>query len=194
MNNTLKLAGTVLALALSSSALAVTIVGQIHVNSLGGTAAVDTSANTVMFTPVAPANNSGVAFTTGDWTNVALSSPVSYANFTYQPLSVNAIGGWAPNTVWRIDANSYFTLTSITLINEGAGLVLEGLGVAYHDSFQPTPGFWSFSADASGAQFAFSSTAVVPVPNVPEGGVTAALLGFSMLSLGFMRRFFGARS
>lgn len=194
MNKTLTLAGTVLALALSSSALAATIVGQIHVNSLGGTASVNTATNSVMFTPVAPANNSGVAFRTGDWMNIALSTPVSYANFVYQPLSVSAVLGWAPNTVWRIDADSYFTLTTITLINEGAGLVLEGLGVAYHDAFTPTPGFWSFSADASGSEFAFSSTTVVPVPNVPEGGVTAALLGFSMLSLGFMRRFFGARS
>ena len=188
MTKSIALGSVLLALSLASFAGAATIVGDIHLSAQGSTANVDFTANTVTFSPAAPTNNSGVAFVTGHWTNLAINTPASYANFTYSPLAVTAVGGWAAGTLWQIDANSYFVLNSITSVAENGGLVLQGLGTAHHDAFDPTPGLWSFSANSSGAAFSFASTTQVPPPGVPDGGTTVALLGLALAGLAVARR------
>jgi hypothetical protein len=187
MNNTLKLAGSFLALALVGVAQAASINGDIHVTAFGGTAAVNTTTNRVTFNPVAPASNSQVSFVSGDWAGL-LGTSVSYADFNYSPLSVDAVGGWMANTVWHIDADTFFVLSSITNITEGAVLGLKGLGTAYHNAFTPTAGLWSFSADSSGGSFSFSSTLQVPPPAVPDSGASIALLGSALVAMGLISR------
>lgn len=183
MKRVLTLGSLLLALSAAPFASAVPILGEIHVVAFGGTAVVDTTANTVTFAPAAPANNAAVSHATGAWSGLVGTS-VSYANFTYSPLAVSTPGGWAAGTIWRIDANSYFVLDSIYSISEGVGLVLQGTGTAHHDGFEATTGAWSFSADASGNAFSFSSTVV----NAPDGGTTAALLGIAFIAFAAVRR------
>jgi hypothetical protein len=191
MNKTIALGSTLLALSLAPFANAASILGDIHI-AANGTAMVDTTANTVTFSPVGPATNAVVSFRTGDWLNIANLAPASYANLTYSPLSVAAVGGWAAGTLFLVDANSYFVLNSITSVDEGTPanpvLGLQGLGTAFHDAFTPTPGLWSFSANSSGAAFSFSSTTQVPPPGVPDGGTTVTLLGLALAGLAVARR------
>lgn len=172
-----------IALGLTASSHAAQIVGDIHVTAFGSTAQVNTTTNTVVFDPVAPGANGQVSYATGSWTGL-LGTAVSYASFQYSPLSITAVTGWAPNTVWRIDADSYFVLNSITSMSEGATLGLLGLGTAFHNGFTPTPGSWSFSADASGSAFSFSST-LVPTP---DSGSSIVLLGSALATLGLISR------
>ena len=189
MNKLLTLGSAACLLALAPLAHAVSIVGDIHLAASNSTAMVNVSTNTVTFNPAAPTDNAAVSFRNGDWSNIAVGTLVSYANFTYSPLSVSSPLGWAPNTVWRIDADSYFVLNTVTIIEEGQLLLgLQGLGVAFHDGFDPTPGLWSFSADSSGSAFSFSSTAQVPPPGVPDGGTTVSLLGIALAGLAIVRR------
>ncbi len=121
-------------------------------------------------------------------------TPATYFDFNYST-------PFAPSNqrIWEINATTYFTLNSITSVVEtNMAVGLQGFGTAFLTGFDPTPGLWSFSADRSmgQAQFTFSSTtqATLPgdqgSPGVPEGGGTAAMLGMSVLGLGFMRRLF----
>src|SRR5687768_7633628 len=154
MTKSILLGSTLLALSLAPFASAASILGDIHIVA-AGTASVNTAANTVTFSPSAPLTNAAVSFRSGDWTNIAALAPASYANFTYSPLSVSLLGSQA-NTLFLIDANSFFVLNSITMINEGPSVLgLQGLGTAHHDAFTPTPGLWSFSADSSGGAFSW---------------------------------------
>jgi hypothetical protein len=188
MTKSIALGSALLALSLAPFASAASILGDIHITAQGGTATVNTGANTVTFNPAAPGTNAGVSFVTGDWTNLAINTPASYANFNYGAATTTAVAGWDANTLWFIDANSYFVLSSITEVQENGGLIVKGLGTAHHDALTPTAGLWSFSADASGQAFSFSSTTVVPPPQVPDGGVSVALLGLSLAGLAVARR------
>lgn len=180
MKKAIALGSALLALSIAPLASAVPIVGEIHVVAFGGTATVDTTLNRVTFNPVAPANNAAVSIATGSWAGL-FATPVSYANFDYSPL---AVAGTLGGAVWRIDADTYFVLSSIYSITEGVGLVLEGTGTAYHNGFEATTGLWSFSADASGNAFSFSSTVIT----APDGGVTVSLLGLAFVGFALLRR------
>ncbi len=85
-----------------------------------------------------------------------------------------------------------FTLTNYTTIDEtvGGGVTLQGTGTATLTGFDPTPGFWSFSADRASntALFSFSSTNISPIPGVPDSGATAAMLGAALVGLGLISR------
>ncbi len=194
MNKTLTLAGAALALALGTVAQADPINGRIDIGANGSTVTIDTTANTVVFNEGAGfgAINAQVTLATGNYSIFAPTlggdTPAIYSDFNYTT-------PFAPvgQKIWEINATTYFLLNSINVNTEtGVALGLTGFGTAYLTGFDATPGLWSFSADRNtGATvFTFSSTTQVPPPSVPEGGATAALLGLSMLSLGFMRRLF----
>jgi hypothetical protein len=72
------------------------------------------------------------------------------------------------------------------------GLLLSGLGTAHITGpgleKLDTTGHWDFSAQTLGlSTFTFSSTTTVPT-SVPDGGSTVAMLGATMLGLGWMKR------
>ncbi|MES2466666.1 MAG: hypothetical protein V4675_05145 [Verrucomicrobiota bacterium] len=181
MKKTLQIITAVGAMSLSSSAFAV-LVGEVNVGAFAGTAAIDFNANTVAFTPVAPANNSIVNFATGSFVGL-LGNMATYSNFTYDPFAVTT-GGPA---IWRVDADTYFVLNVITAVVEAPlipSLNLDGNGTLFHNG-DSAFGLWSFSADRSGSAFSFSSTNATPVP---EGGSAVAMLGMGLIGLGMVRK------
>ena len=159
------------------------IAGNITIGAIGSTVVVNQGANTVTFNPAAPANNAQVTFVNGDYSALSVGSSVVYSNFNYNGNPTNQL-------IWT-HANATFTLTNFTLINEpGTGVYLEGTGIATLDGFDPTPGFWSFSASqaAPNSVFTFSSTNISPIPGVPDSGTTALLLGVGLMGLGVAAR------
>jgi len=169
----LKIAGSIIAaLALASAAKATQIQGEIGIVSNGNVMNIDLNANTVTFTS---GTNAKVNYTVGDYSAIADGTAVHYSSFTYLP--------YAPMTIWTINASTYFVLTSITAIAESSGLVLQGYGTAYLTGYDATPGAWSFAASQTTGKFNWSSTNVVP-----EGGLTAAMLGLGLLGLGLAAR------
>ena len=185
MKKLLSLAG--LLAAFSVSAFADPIVGNMSIGVLGTTVTVNQTTNTVSFTPAAPSDNAIVTNALGDYAGLlALGSAVSYSNFNYN-VPINT----ATNQLIWTHANATFTLTSFTLIDEpGTGVTLEGTGTATLVGFDPTPGFWSFSASQASSQsiFTFQSTNISPIPGVPDSGTTALLLGVGLMGLGFAAR------
>ncbi len=58
--------------------------------------------------------------------------------------------------------------------------------------FENTPGTFNFTGQGSNGSFTFSATqTAVPVPTVPDGGSTAALLGSVLVAFGVLRRKIG---
>ena len=174
------------ALALASSAQAALITGNIELSANSSVVTIDYGANTVTFNPSAPAQNAKVDASSGTLgALMGVGSTLTYQNFQYDPLLVT-------NPIWSNGTTS-FSLQSISIISEIPGklLYLFGSGVINTtvQGYDPTPGTWSFSADSSGASFAWSSTATT---QVPDGGTTIALLGASLLGLGAARRFLPA--
>lgn len=160
----------------TSTASAVEISGVIK---FGGDVDIDLTANTVdilgddavvIADPTGDFVSGGTSITTGD---IAV-----YNDFTYDV--------FAPvDPLWTIDGFS-FKLSHITYINEviigtTEYLNLAGTGILSGNGFDPTSGSWTFSADGSDGEFAFSST------NVPEPGI-ALLLGAGLIGFGISRK------
>lgn len=167
-------------------AQAVQITGSVDIVASGSSVVIDKSANTVTFIDEnALPGNALVSNATDDFTGF-IGQLATYANFTYNPLSV-------VNPLWTLVigdgtlAGASFDLLSIDFINEaGAGLSLAGTGTIHAFGFDDTAGSWSFSADtANGGRFTFSSQTAA---HVPDGGATALLLGLGFLGMGFIAR------
>jgi hypothetical protein len=181
----LKIAGaTLVASAISAITFAAPIAGRIDIGAFGTFVEVDFAANSVNFTT--DGSNAVVAAATGNYS--AFAPPVvtlaSYKDFQYD-------GDGLPQTIWEINATTFFRLASITSVIESAnGLVLTGLGTAFLTGFDSTPGLWSFSADRNLGEtvFSFSSTTQVPPPSVPDSGSTVALLGSALVAMGLISR------
>lgn len=184
MNKLTKFVGAaILTVGLSSAAMAASISGQIGIGLFGqnATVTVNNATDAVTFSA---GPNAIVGSTLGNY-DIVFGSTATYSNFNYGV-------GFTPGVVWTVNATTNFTLNSISSFDETllGGVTVTGLGVATLTGFTATPGSWSFSADraTSAALFTFSSTAIVPPPTVPEGGTTAALLGLSLVGLGFIAR------
>lgn len=183
MKKLLSLAG--LLAAFGVAAYADPIAGNITIGAtFGTTVVVNQGANSVTFSPSGP-GNAVVTFVSGDYASVILGpSSVDYSDFTYAP-------GPTSQLLWVIPGVADFLLTNFTLVDEpGTGVYLEGTGTATLTGFDPTPGFWSFSASqaSSTSVFTFSSTNISPIPGVPDSGTTALLLGVGLMGLGFAAR------
>jgi hypothetical protein len=106
------------------------------------------------------------------------------------PIDINPIV--LPFTLWNFEVGGVtysFEAQSVTgsLVLPRAIQIL-GLGVAHIDGFDDTPGSWVFQANQSGGSFSFASSAEVPPPGVPDGGLTLMLLGGAMSALAIVRR------
>lgn len=189
----LKTAASLLAAAaLASSVQALPlIVGEIHLAANDAIVTIDKTTDFITFTPSVGntnATNARVSFRAGDYTSVASNQLGEYKSFSYVQPGSGVVNLWSL-VLGSVDAS--FSLTSITSVDEsGAGVVLTGIGIAYLDGFDPTPGFWSFSASQASptASFSFSSTNISPIPGVPDGGATVVLLGVGLLGVGFISR------
>jgi hypothetical protein len=122
----------------------------------------------------------------GGYGGVATGTPVTWNPF-----------GWNPTTtpvspLWTMLAGAYtFTLNTITVATQNnTFLNLSGTGIATAPGFDPTGGSWTFTiSNSTGGsspnfQFTFANSQVT----VPDGGVTAMLLGSALSVLGLIRR------
>jgi type 1 fimbria pilin len=187
--------GTMLLTALPGSVQAIptSIAGVI---SFSGSASTDNSnlSTATKFLTFGTVTVGQAAGLSGDYAGTA-GAAVTFTPFTFDP--VGASLPVAPLWTFMSGGNTYsFTLESLSVdfvsprfLNlSGFGTAsITGPGVEKLD----TAGLWSLSGQTFGeASFTFSSSTEVPPPgtNVPDGGTTAMLLGFSVLGFGFLRR------
>ena len=191
----LTLAVAFLATALTSISHAIPINGRIDIGAFNSTADVNMATNQVNFVGGLGGFNAQVSNATGDYSGfaptVVSSTKANYSNFNYS-LPFAPVG----QTIWQVNATTYFALSSILFVDEGITgntLSLTGLGTAYLTGKDATPGLWSFSADRNQAAvlFSFSSTTQVPPPaqGVPEGGSSFLMLGAAVFAVGLIARF-----
>jgi len=82
--------------------------------------------------------------------------------------------------LWSV-AGFTFDLTATTFLDQSVhGILIEGTGTIMGNGFDPTAGEWSFSQQAGrGTTLSFSAT----TSSVPDGGMTATLLGLGLAGL-----------
>jgi hypothetical protein len=117
-------------------------------------------------------------------------SPATLVSFM-NPIGVN---GGSPallgSQLWKIDVlGTAFTFQVDGVVQDqtqanslhfsGTGTLSDGVG-----GFDDTPGAFQLHFGANGSSFAWDSTGA----SVPDGGMTAALLGVGILGLGALRR------
>jgi hypothetical protein len=113
-----------------------------------------------------------------------------FATHTFNAEHVTMASTWifSPSTVtpalWRVGGFT-FNLASSTIVSQTAFFLnITGTGTVSGNGFTPTPGQWSFtSTDSNGhtrSTFGFQSQTNA----VPDGGATAALLGFALSGMG----------
>jgi len=169
----LKLAGLIGAFALTSSAFATPINGSIYIDWNPGEFASVTS--TMIDFPAGP--NGHVSYTSGDYSAVPFGSPATFFDITYSPLPVTG-------ELWEIgDMWTSFWTTSFNTPVRGpvGGALLSGMGMAYLPGYEATTGKWALALTNDKGRFSWVSTTAT----VPEAGLTAAMLGLSLLGLGF---------
>jgi hypothetical protein len=109
-------------------------------------------------------------------------SPVTYNTFTFDP-----VGTSLPVVpLWTFTAGGVtysFDLTSLAIDTRSAsGIHLLGTGIAKIDGYENTTGTWDLAIGTVG-EFHFSAGNAVP-----DGGMTAVLLGSGIIGLGLLRR------
>jgi hypothetical protein len=184
------MAAAVVTLALTQSASAVQISGKVD---MVGTLNLDagslaTASAVTAFGPatVIPTPNGAFLGTAG--------SAVTFTPFSWNPASTPV------NPLWSFVSGGWtytFDLNNITFVSQNAAFVnlagngilnITGLGSPYDATF----GNWTFTITSAGAdpefRFGFvSSTAAVP-QQVPDGGMTVALLGLALVGVEGLRR------
>lgn len=174
----IKICGALLAvLALSSSAIAgpisgaITFAGSVTLNT--GNAGTATSV-TSWIAPTVEDVDGDFASTVNSGDAVSFVAPWSFNTNTTIP-SFWSVGGFS------------FDLHSSSIIfqtTSGNGSVLvTGTGTVSGNNFDPTSGAWSFTTQgpAANGTFSFSASA-----GVPDNGMTAVLLGTSLLAMGIV--------
>jgi hypothetical protein len=113
-------------------------------------------------------------------------SPVTYNTFTFDPVaaSLPIVPLWTLTVGSGPTAVTYsFDLTSLTIdTRSSTGIHLVGSGIAHVTGYEDTPGNWDLSIGTVG-RFHFSAGT-----EVPDGGVTAILMGTGLLAVGLLRR------
>ncbi|MES2474886.1 MAG: VPDSG-CTERM sorting domain-containing protein [Verrucomicrobiota bacterium] len=133
---------------------------------------------------VSPTDDFDTFVNTGDVPST-FTAPWSFVSGAVSPLWV--VGGFT------------FDLTSSSIFQQNANFLdVRGTGMVTGNGFDPTPGNWTFTiTSASGSGSGVSGTGFSFVAsnntNVPDGGTTVALLGFSLLGLHGVRRKFAKR-
>lgn len=130
----------------------------------------------------------------GDYAGTA-GAAVTFAPFTWNP-----VGASVPiNPLWTFESggNTYaFNLNSLSVdFDSPTALVLSGFGTASITGpgveKLETAGLWNLSGQTLGRKsFTFSASTEItpPTRNVPDGGATVLLLGFSVLGFGILKR------
>jgi hypothetical protein len=185
-SNILKYAAcAAMVLGLAATVQANPIVGDV---SLAGNFTV-TGGNVNTATSFATFNNTMATATDGNFIGMTVFTPgtITMVPFMFDPLTPAA--GITPlwTAVSGTTLGASFDLTAITFIDRARPGILDltGTGIFHLTGFDATPGFWRFSGNQAGGTLSFSSSQGV---NVPDGGMTAILLGGALSALGLIRR------
>jgi len=82
--------------------------------------------------------------------------------------------------LWSVAGFTFDLLSSVIIFQSSHGILLEGEGIITGNGFDPTSGHWSFSQQqGAGTTLTFSATTSA----VPDGGMTATLLGLGLAGL-----------
>jgi len=176
MKSLIKLASaSLLALALGTAALANPIVGSVSflgINTLNGP--LDTATQVT-------ATNAIVGSASGDFAlnGVGLNDPVTFAT----PFNLNS---GAVASFWSVGGFTFDLISSAIVTQNANFLNVSGTGTINGYLYDPTPGTWNFTIPGAGANGIFSFAAATTY--VPEGGMTAVMLGLGLLALGLAAR------
>lgn len=184
----LNVAGALIAaLALSSSAMAVAINGSIGFN---GTPTVDNPGNFAAATQITTYNDVTVAggSLTGTYATfgIANGQAVTFAApLKFNPAVVPVGNLWS----FTVGANT-FSFAASTMVSSYTAITntwsIAGKGLASITGLDDTPGSYNLTLTNTGAAFSFAAT--TSVAPVPEGGVSAILLGMSLVAIGLAAR------
>ena len=92
--------------------------------------------------------------------------------------------------LWSVGGFSYDLDTSTVVLQNADFLIITGTGTIMGNGFDATPGTWSFTSQSPDANGVFSFSASGDFQGVPDGGITAALLGVSLVGMELLRRKF----
>jgi hypothetical protein len=184
----------VLGLALSAQAAringSISISGGWGLNSLDINTATALTGGSGMVTHFPMANIIGV---TGDFAtpgNILVNSEGSIfvLPFSFNPVTLPVTPLWH-TIVMPGQVAAGFDLTGISSVQQPGNntLTIMGTGILSLQGFDPTPGSWIFTAQQAGgpgSSFSFSASNAT----LPDGGVTAMLIGGALAGLAFIRR------
>lgn len=117
-----------------------------------------------------------VATVTQDYSLIPVNTAATFNPFTFAPLK-------APNPEWSVKfgGKTYsFIFSSVTTVYAFPDfLAIAGTGTADITGYLPTPGTWSIT-DTQTGKSAITFSAATSVTPVPDGGMSASLLGVAL--------------
>ena len=179
MKNIFKSAAVAAVVCLAGIAQATTVSGNIGFTGQVNldTASVGTATKVVSWV------NTAVNGDDGSFAGIAANTPASFAGATPWSFNSGALAAF-----WTTSGFTFNLTSSLIAIQTGTFLGVTGTGFVSGNGYTATPFSWSFTAQnpaVNGPQtFTFSASTNA----VPDGGTTAALLGCSLVGLGFVRR------
>jgi hypothetical protein len=182
---TLSIVAVVMA-SLSMTAQAIPISGAIAFS--GGTTLNGSLASATAFTGYSDVQIATATPPTGTYaglpTGVSSPSPITFADFTFNPVPVSSFVLWTFN----YGGLTYSFTASSVLVNlqNSSFLNISGNGTASITGYDTTAGSWTITVTGSDTVLAFASSA--SVNGVPDGGTTVLLLGAALAALGLIQR------
>ena len=122
--------------------------------------------------------NAEVTLTTGDFSSVALGSPVNLAvPWIFNPST-------ATSPFWSVGGFTFNLSYSVVVAQNANFLDVTGLGVIMKQGFDNTPGTWSFTSTNANGQDSSQFTFTTDTTAVPEPGTTVTLLlGLALMTV-----------
>jgi len=130
--------------------------------------------------------NVGIAPFTASGDLALASAPLTFVSpigVNSNPPSIVGVNLWTVTV--GTDIFSLNVSTFAQTFQSAIQLNLAGTGVLSGGLFDPTPGAWQLGFGKTGSAFTWQSTSAA---NVPDGGFTVMLLGFTLAGLTAMRR------
>jgi VPDSG-CTERM motif len=151
-----------------------------NTNSLGSATSVTAFNNVTV-----GGENTGAFTGIAAGTSVAMTSPYIFNPSTGTPM------------LWSVGGFVFDLQSSQVDFQSNTFLAISGAGTIFGPGFDPTPGVWAFTSQNAGGHphttFTFSAN-VAAVPQVPDSGMTVALLGAGLVGLAAFRARFAKSS
>lgn len=123
---------------------------------------------------------------TGVFGSIPIGTAVMMSTYTFKPSTPTP-------ALWSVDGFTFDLQTSTIVLQTKNFLAISGTGTISGNGFDATPATWAFTTqNASGdSHRIFTFSANTEAKGVPDGGMTVALLGASLLGLAAWRAKFG---